>query len=437
LNLPAGAAELQAGAIALAGTGEPGSTVQVLVDGQVTGDTQVADDGNWSLELSLVEPGEHILTLQTLDAAGTVVAEAEPVTLSLASAAAEAEEEMAAPTLDMPAGVAELQAGPLTLNGTGAPGLMVQVLADGEIVGITQVADDGTWSLETSMLEPGEHELEIQSFDAFSGDMVAEAEPVSVTLAPAVVEATPPTLNLPAGAAELQVGAVALSGAGTPGSVVQVVVDDQVAGTAQVGDEGTWSLKIAVIEPGEHQLTVQTLDASGAVAAEAEPVTLSLAPAPPGGIAPDLLFPAEGADIITGDTITGELTVIGTGQPGSQVELLDGSVVLSIAQVGDDGLWRYTFAPELGDHEFAVRPAGNMLAASRAVQVRVAKPRDGIDCSSNPGIPGDDSYIVGTCDTLSAISQELGVGLDAVIEANPQIEDPNLIFPGESVVIPE
>jgi hypothetical protein len=344
---------------------------------------------------------------------------------------------MAAPTLNMPAGVAELQAGPLTLNGTGAPGLMVQVLADGEIVGITQVADDGTWSLETSMLEPGEHELEIQSFDAFSGDMVAEAEPVSVTLAPAVVEATPPTLNLPAGAAELQVGAVALSGAGTPGSVVQVVVDDQVAGTAQVGDEGIWSLKIAVIEPGEHQLTVQTLDASGAVAAEAEPVTLSLAPAPPGGIAPDLLFPAEGADIITGDTITGELTVIGTGQPGSQVELLDGSVVLSIAQVGDDGLWRYTFAPELGDHEFAVRPAGNMLAASRAVQVRVAKPRDGIDCSSNPGIPGDDSYIVGTCDTLSAISRELGVGLDAVIEANPQIEDPDLIFPGEIVVIPE
>ena len=55
----------------------------------------------------------------------------------------------------------------------------------------------------------------------------------------------------------------------------------------------------------------------------------------------------------------------------------------------------------------------------------------------NPGIDRDTSYIVGTCDTLSAIGQAKGFGVDAVIAANPQFEDPDLIFPGDFVYMPQ
>ena len=39
-------------------------------------------------------------------------------------------------------------------------------------------------------------------------------------------------------------------------------------------------------------------------------------------------------------------------------------------------------------------------------------------------------------DTLWAIAKQYGVGLAELIQANPQIKNPNLIYPGEAVNIP-
>ncbi len=46
-------------------------------------------------------------------------------------------------------------------------------------------------------------------------------------------------------------------------------------------------------------------------------------------------------------------------------------------------------------------------------------------------------YIVQKGDTLFFIAKRFGVSLDALIRANPQIKDPNLIFPGDVVFIPQ
>jgi hypothetical protein len=181
---------------------------------------------------------------------------------------------------------------------------------------------------------------------------------------------------------------------------------------------------------------MQTLNAGGEVVAEAEPVSLSLTPAGSVVLGPDFLFPADGADVITGQVIVGQLTLIGSGEPGTEVEILDGSDVLDTAQVNAEGEWYYTFEPEAGIHRFAARSLADTTATSNVIQVRVAKPDDGIDCNSNPGIDRINTYVVGTCDTLSGIGRELGISLDAVIAANPGIEDPDLIFPGQFVTIP-
>jgi len=442
VNVPGDGLRTSDGELNLTGTGSPGYEVQALVDGQVAGVTQVGEDGTWSLRITLTEPGEHKVIVQTLALNGVVIGEAQPVSVTLATAeVAPTVAESTPPTLKLPAGAAELEAGDLALTGTGEPGSDVQVLVDGQIVSTTRVGDDGTWALEITLAEAGEHELTVRTLDS-SGAVIAEAEPVSLSLALPVVEVQAPTLKLPAGAAELQAGALALTGTGEPGSETHVLVDGQVAGMTQVGDDGTWSLKITLAEAGEHELTVRTLDASGSVVAEAEPVSFSLAPAPQAApasvetIGPDLVFPANGADVITGRTIIGQLTLIGSAEPGTEVEILDGSDALGTTEVNAEGEWRYTFEPQEGVHRFAARSVTDATAISNVFEVRVAKPEDGIDCNSNPGIDRAGDYIVGTCDTLSGIGKELGVSLDAVITANPEIEDPDLIYPGQFVTIP-
>jgi len=451
LNVPSAGLRTSDGQLNLAGAGSPGYEVQALVDGQVAGVTRVGDDGDWSLQISLTKPGEHELRMQTLAVNGVVIGEAEPVTVTLATPeAAPAVVKSTPPTLKLPAGGGELEAGVLALIGTGEPDSETQVLVDGQIAGTAQVGDDGTWSLEITLAEAGEHELTIQTLDA-SGAVVAEAEPVTVSLAtlevaPDVVEVQAPSLELPASTDELQAGALALTGTGEPGSETHVLVDGQVAGMTRVGDDGIWSLKITLTEAGEHELAVRTVDASGTVLTQAEPVSLSLAPAPEPApqaapasteaIGPDLMFPADGADVITGRTIIGQLTLIGSAEPGTEVEILDGEDVLGTAKADAEGEWRYTFEPKEGVYRFAARSVADATVTSKVIEVRVAKPEDGIDCNSNPGIDWVSNYIVGTCDTLSGIGKELDVSLNVVIAANPEIEDPDLIFPGQFVTIP-
>ena len=52
-----------------------------------------------------------------------------------------------------------------------------------------------------------------------------------------------------------------------------------------------------------------------------------------------------------------------------------------------------------------------------------------------PAVPGI-TYIIQTGDTLFSIAQQFGVDLDELIAANPQIADPNIIFPGQFITIP-
>ena len=53
-----------------------------------------------------------------------------------------------------------------------------------------------------------------------------------------------------------------------------------------------------------------------------------------------------------------------------------------------------------------------------------------------PACPGGQLYTVRSGDTMFLIAQRHGITLDQLIQANPQITNPNLIFPGQQVCIP-
>ncbi|GEM_PF-399898 len=56
---------------------------------------------------------------------------------------------------------------------------------------------------------------------------------------------------------------------------------------------------------------------------------------------------------------------------------------------------------------------------------------------SGAGGGRSDDYVVKSGDTLSGIADKHGVSLDALIRANPQITNPNVIRPGQTVTLPQ
>lgn len=52
-----------------------------------------------------------------------------------------------------------------------------------------------------------------------------------------------------------------------------------------------------------------------------------------------------------------------------------------------------------------------------------------------PGFQG--TYTVKSNDTMFLIAQSFGISLNKLIQANPHIEDPNVIFPGDVLCVPE
>ncbi len=329
-------APLSPGQVELTGTGEPGSTVELVVDGKVVGQTTVGSDGKWKIATELAEPGNYQVGVQTVDASGKVVAASEMITMSVIApvsagqepAAAteepaatsevspEATEEPAAtsespaaatqepattstevkmtpPTLDLPGG--SLTAGQAELTGTGEPGSEVEVVVDGQVVGKTTVGADGKWSLTVELPEAKDYEIAVQAVDA-SGKTVAGSETAVVavvTPAPteeAAGQAAAPTLDVPSGS--LTAGEVELTGTGEPNSQVEIVVDGQVVGKAEVDGDGKWSFKTRLPAAGDYKVGVQAVDADGKMLAESEIVLLKVsaeskeatpAPAEPGG----------------------------------------------------------------------------------------------------------------------------------------------------------
>ena len=55
----------------MSGTGEPGSTVRILVDGQETVTATVDASGVWTMTVPALPAGDHQVQVETLDAAAT------------------------------------------------------------------------------------------------------------------------------------------------------------------------------------------------------------------------------------------------------------------------------------------------------------------------------------------------------------------------------
>ncbi|NJN92738.1 MAG: hypothetical protein HC875_00945 [Anaerolineales bacterium] len=253
--------EVTAGEVTLTGTGEPGSEVEIVVDGKVVGQATVDSDGKWSFATDLPDAGEYEISVQSVDADGKVLAASEAVALTVAEA-------LEAPALDS---LDEVTAGEVTLTGTGEPGSEVEIVVDGKVVGQATVDSDGKWSFATDLPDAGEYEISVQSVDA-DGKVLAESNAVALTVAEALEAPALDSLN------EVTAGEVTLTGTGEPGSEVEIVVDGKVVGKTTVGRNGQWSFAADLSEAGDYKISVQGVGEAGSVGAASAEMSIAVAP---------------------------------------------------------------------------------------------------------------------------------------------------------------
>jgi hypothetical protein len=98
LLVPAAGAQLAAGNVTFSGRGEPGSQVEVVVDGTPVGQATVASDGTWTLNGAISQAGSRTVLVRTVAAVGAAARASAPATLNVVAAAAQASPTAAAAT---------------------------------------------------------------------------------------------------------------------------------------------------------------------------------------------------------------------------------------------------------------------------------------------------------------------------------------------------
>jgi hypothetical protein len=192
---------------------------------------------------------------------------------------------------------AQVGAGEVELRGGGQPNSELQILIDGQAVATTTVGADGSWTYLARFNEGGEHQVQVQTAAPSNG--IAAAEPLTLSVQVPVVELRPPSLDMSGLQGDQAPGVITLGGAGEPGSALQVLVDDAVAGLTTVRADGVWAQPVTFDEPGIYTIQVQTLGNNGEVVAAAGPFTVTIgAPA----IA-NLVTPTAVTAVLT-DTLT-------------------------------------------------------------------------------------------------------------------------------------
>jgi MYXO-CTERM domain-containing protein len=159
------------------GTAEPGSTVEVFVDGASVGTTTADTNGNWNLTpVGGLAAGQHTVKATATDAAGNTSPDSNTNTFTVASIAPQA------PVITGPENNTVTDDNTPAFTGTAPPGNTVTIILNGTPVGTTTADANGNWSFTpTTPLEDGPYELTVTATDP-AGNVSAPSSPVRFTV---------------------------------------------------------------------------------------------------------------------------------------------------------------------------------------------------------------------------------------------------------------
>ena len=156
------------------GTGEPGATVTVRMDGAMVGTAPVRGDGNWDLALtSPLADGEHKVTATQTDEAGNT-SPPDEVNFTVDTKALP-------PSFTDPDDGSTTNDNSPTIAGTAEPGSRVILFVDGRAVGSVVADAKGNWGLTLKgTLPDGEHEISAIAVDPAGNGSAVKAITLTV-----------------------------------------------------------------------------------------------------------------------------------------------------------------------------------------------------------------------------------------------------------------
>ncbi|MEE2730745.1 MAG: Ig-like domain-containing protein [Pseudomonadota bacterium] len=354
----------------LTGTAEANSTVTLTssVDG-VVGSATADGSGNWSVTASVLSAGSHNLTVTATDAVSNVSPASTALTITIDTTAPGTPS-----TPDLAAGSDTGTANndnitsdtTPTFTGTAEANSTVTLISsvDGA-VGSATVDGSGNWSVTSSLLTAGSHNITVTAADAASNTSAAS---VALTISiDAAAPSAPSTPDLTAGSDTGSSNSDNITDdttptvTGTAEANATVVLTSSIGGTvgsATADGSGNWSITASALANGTHSLSVTATDAAGNTSSASSALAVTVdTTAPVAPSAPDLSASSDtgssNTDNITNDTTP---TFSGTAEANSSVTLsssLDG--VVGNATADGSGAWTITTsALSAGSHNISV-----------------------------------------------------------------------------------
>ncbi|MEE9658809.1 BapA/Bap/LapF family large adhesin [Enterobacter cloacae complex sp. CARB60] len=377
------------------GTGEVGSTVHVIVDGNEIGTAVVNGQGNWTFTpgTDLVD-GPHAITFNATDAAGNTGSTTTPFNLTVdtgvpsAPVISTAADNVGSIQTPLSSGQSTDDTTP-TLNGTATANATVTVYENGQPVGTVQADGTGAWSFTPSTpLASGSH-----TWTATVTDAAGNVSPTSPTFTLIVDTAAP---NAPVISQAIDdVGSITgpltsgqttddtvprLVGTSEPFATVKIYEGTTLVGTGTASDTGSWSILLnTTLTAGAHSFTAQATDAAGNTSVSSTSFSLTVDITPPAlPVLTSVLDDVGNAatPVVNGGfTNDAQPTLSGTAEAGSTVKIFDNGVQIgSVTATG--GAWSFTPSPALsnGPHNLtftATDAVGNASAPTAGYVINV------------------------------------------------------------------
>jgi hypothetical protein len=374
----------------LSGKAEPGSTVNIIDNGQVIGTAKVNPDGTWSYTPDQpLANGAHDLTTTVTDPSGNTGPEGSHVVITVDVVPGKVE--ITAVTDDTGSVTGSLSQNAVTddtrpqISGTAKAGSTVTIMDGSNVLGTTTAGADGTWSFTPSVdLGRGDHTFTATAKDPMGNESSSSSWTVTIdTDAP-----VKPTID----AALDDVGSVqgalsngsstddptpTLSGKAEAGSTVKIYDQNGLLGEVTAKADGTWSFSpVAKLPEGEHRFHVTATDKAGNTSAASDDFVLNLDFTAPDASKVSITDVVDDFGSVTGSIASGGKTddntplIKGTGaEPGNTITVYNGDKVIGTAKVQADGTWELQVTKALpdGTYNLTVKETdsvGNTTAAS-------------------------------------------------------------------------
>jgi hypothetical protein len=355
--------------VLLSGTAEANSKITVYDGTTAVGTTTTGANGSWSVTTDALTIGSKILTAKATDVAGntSVLSAALDPVVGGATGPVAAPKIVAVTTDSGVKGDGITNVKAVTLTGSAVANTTVDVFDGANHVGTGHADGSGAWTLTTSTLSEGAHNLTATDTDT-SGHTSAASAALGVTIDTHAPGAPTMAAYSPAGTAvgsNTTLDDLILKGTAEAKSTIDVFDGGKQIGVATAGQTGAWSFDTGHLADGSHSFTSKAVDVAGnqGVASAVDAVTVN------SGSAVNSPAPAVDFTNMYENHWSHIATIKGTADAYSHVKLYDGTTSLGTVTTAADGTWSFVTPSALSNtvHKFTaqeVDSSGHVVASS-------------------------------------------------------------------------